>query len=487
MNNHSVQIQNPLPNSIRSLMAHFLAPYKWYALAFVLCAMISGLYGVVNSNLLKLIIDLLEKSSNSEKMLSLILWPAIFFVINFEIHNLTWRYIAYVNYKVQPIIKNSIISESFAYVNKQSHQFFQDNLSGKISNNINVLASNLERIMHEILGHIIRGVVLLVGALASMYFVNPIFFYGFLVWTLVFCILSWIMSKNILAYADAYAESESKVMGQLVDSVANAQSVRFFARSLYENSYILKVLDLMKDRFQKKQWFLLKFHLLQGFSQTLMLGFMMYALIKLRMQELVTIGDFALILGLSVEVGFTLWWVTEQVDYLNDAIGKCNQSLRTLFTPIEIQDKPDAKVLKVNKGEIVFDQVGFHYKGVTPLFQDKSVTIAAGSKVGLVGYSGSGKSTFVNLILRVFDVTKGQLWVDGQDIRDVTQDSLRNAIGMIPQDPSLFHRSLLDNIRYGRLEATDEEVTFPRLFGHLAKIVKSIREVLYESQEINCY
>src|SRR5262249_34016641 len=158
--------------------------------------------------------------------------------------------------------------------------------------------------------------------------------------------------------------------------------------------------------------FLLKFHLLQGFSQTLMLAFMIYTLITLRGQGLVTMGDYALILGLSVEVGFTLWWVTEQIDHLNNAIGKCNQSLKALFIHLGITDKHNAQSLIVRKGEIIFDKVKFHYKGTEPLFENKSVTILPGQKVGLVGYSGGGKTTFTNLILRLFEVTSGKILID---------------------------------------------------------------------------
>ena len=123
----------------------------------------------------------------------------------------------------------------------------------------------------------------------------------------------------------------------------------------------------------------------------------------------------------------------------------------------ELEDKQDAATLIVSKGQITFEGVKFHYKGTEPPFQNKSVTIEAGQKVGLVGYSGGGKSTFVNLILRLYDVTDGRILIDNQDIRDVTQDSLRSQIAMIPQDPSLFHRTLMENIRYGRVAATNAE------------------------------
>src|SRR5690606_23089720 len=162
--------------------------------------------------------------------------------------------------------------------------------------------------------------------------------------------------------------------------------------------------------------------------------------------------------GLSMETGHMMWFTMSEVDEFNKAVGRCKQSLMSLMLPLEIRDKPNANILRCTHGQITFDNVKFHYKGTEPLFQNKSVVIEAGQKIGLVGYSGGGKSTFVNLILRLYDVTDGHILIDGQDIRDVTQDSLHSNIGMIPQDPSLFHRTLMENIRYGRIEATDEEV-----------------------------
>ncbi len=159
-----------------------------------------------------------------------------------------------------------------------------------------------------------------------------------------------------------------------------------------------------------------------------------------------------------MELGHMLWYTMSRVDDFNQAYGKCKQSLIALMIPLEIQDSPHAISLKCEHGKITFNKVKFHYKGTEPLFQNKSIEIKAGQKVGLVGYSGSGKSTFVNLILRLYDITDGEILIDDQDIRNCTQDSLRDNIAMIPQDPALFHRSLFDNIRYGKIEVTDEAV-----------------------------
>ena len=138
--------------------------------------------------------------------------------------------------------------------------------------------------------------------------------------------------------------------------------------------------------------------------------------------------------------------------------GAASQAIEILDYSIEIEDKPGSKDLQLTKGEIKFNKVKFNYKGVASIFHDKTIALAAKANIGLVGFSGGGKSTFVNLIMRLYDVSEGSIFIDDQDIRDVTLSSLRQSIATIPQDPSLFHRSVMDNIRYGRLNATDEEV-----------------------------
>jgi len=429
-----------LPQNLRSFIWHFLKEYKSVSVIFILLAAITGLWGPFNNILIKEIIDHLEHAT-PHVIAPVIIWIAVLFVLNFEIHNLCWRGMGYLNYKYQPVIKNKIITETYGYVIGASHQFFQDNLSGRISSQINSLAENIERIVHDISRHIVRGIVLLIVAFVTMYYVHKEFFYSLLVWSIIFGAISLQMSKRLVTLAEAHASTESVVSGNLVDGISNASTVRIFGRRNYEISFIERILLLTKQSFQAKDLFAFKLHLAQGISLSILLAFMLYFLIKLRVNNLVTIGDFALILGLSLEVGWMTWWTLEQVDELNKSIGKCKQSLANLFVPIGIKDKEDASILQVSKGQIKFDKVKFHYKGTDPLFQNKTVTIKAGQKVGLVGFSGSGKTTFVNLILRLFDVTDGKILIDNQDICEVTQDSLRSNIGMIPQEPSFSNNS----------------------------------------------
>jgi ATP-binding cassette subfamily B protein len=449
-------MNHSLSQNVWAFIGHFLRPYKGMVLFYIFLAICAGCWGPFNSILIKSMINI---NSSVAENVSLLIWPAILLVLNFIIFdNITWRSIGYLNCKYEPLIKNKIISETFSFVLGASHQFFQDNLSGRISNQITTLADNIERILHRIAADFIRGASLLLVAFISMYSVNPRFFWTLNLWFLVFSTVSMLMSKRLVHLSDIHTESESTISGQLVDSISNTSNVRIFARAIYERLRLDRFLLLTKEKFQSKEIYLLALHSMQGLLIAIMLAFMLYFLIQLRTQDLITLGDFALIIGLSMEVGHMTWYTMSQVDEFNQALGKCKQSLARLIVPLDITDKANAVDLVVRKPEITFSGVRFHYKNTEPLFQNKNVTIEAGQKVGLVGYSGGGKSTFVNLILRLYDVSEGQILIDGQDIRDVKQDSLRSHIAMIPQDPSLFHRSLMENIRYGRVQASEIEV-----------------------------
>jgi ATP-binding cassette subfamily B protein len=211
-----------------------------------------------------------------------------------------------------------------------------------------------------------------------------------------------------------------------------------------------------------------------GYSFIFVQAFSLYFLIVGRQQGVITVGDFALVLSINVAVVQFLWQLAKQFSDFSKYVGKITQALRISTAPIDIKDMPHAEALKVSEAAIVFQNVNFQYNLESPLFKNLSVTIQPGQRVGLVGYSGSGKSTFANLIMRLFDVSSGNILIDDQNIREVTQGSLRQAIGIIPQDLSLFHRSLMDNIRFGRSEATDREVIQAAKAAHAHEFIKAL-------------
>jgi len=466
------EMDYPLPKTLFSFIWHFLGEYKIATLIYVTLAIAAGLWGPFNSILIKFTIDLLPSLKNGD--VSVII-PMILIVINFIVlENFTWRGIAYIRAKFLPIIINDIIAKTMDYVLGKSSQFYQDNLSGKIAKQITNLADSIEKLTSTVVLNFLRGASLLLTAGLVSYFVNPIFCLILIIWFIFFTTLSIWMSKKLTMLADNQALAESVVVGELVDTLSNHSNVRIFARKSYENSRMLPFLLKQQKAYSATYFYSLIMHSVQGGLIAIMMACACYSLIYLYSKNLVTIGDFALILGMSMETGHMMWFTMSEVDEFNKAVGKCKQSLTSLMTPLEIKDKPDSKVLKCHHGQIIFDNVKFHYKGTEPLFQNKSIEIKAGQKVGLVGYSGSGKSTFASLILRFYDVTDGAILIDGQDISNVTQDSLRENIAMIPQDPSLFQRSLMENIRYGRTDATDEEVIEAAKKAHAHEFIEKL-------------
>lgn len=446
-----------LPKTLLPFIWHFLRDYKAIVAVFVSLAIAAGFWGPFNSILIKYIIDLLPQVKNGD--ISILILPASLIVLNFIVFdNFTWRGSAYIRCKYIAVIARRIIEESMHYLLGKSHQFYQDNLSGKISKQITNLSDGIEKLTADVVPNFLRGASLLCTAFVAAYFVNPIFCLILVVWFIVFSSVSLGMSKKLVSLSDSHATSESTIVGELVDCLANQSNIRIFSRRTYEHSRMLPFLDKFQKTYTATHFYALIMHSIQGGLIAIMMAFSTYFLVYLYGKNLVTVGDFALILGLSMETGHMMWWTMTQVDEFNKAVGRCKQSLNAFITPLEIQDKSNAMALKCERGQITFDKVKFHYKGTEPLFQNKSIEIKAGEKVGLVGYSGGGKSTFAHLILRFYDVTDGVICIDGQDIRDVTQDSLREKIAMIPQDPFLFHRSLMDNIRYGQVEASDEAV-----------------------------
>lgn len=473
-------IYSKLPSNWLEYFWSLYKPYKLYVFCFILFSVILGISGFVNSYLTKIIIDSLVELSDKTLLSEAIFWPAIFVVLYMELYSISWRVIDYIQLKINPVIRNNIIENALNYVHNQSQSFFQNNLSGSILNNISILSDNIEKIASTVFIRIVRGGTQVSIAFISMYFVHPFFAFSLLIWAMIFILTSMKFSRKILVLSDKYARSQSEVFGKTADSIANFTNVKIFARAQFESSYLLTSLSAMKKQYDNREWFLIKFHYLQGLSITCLIGFMIYVLIHLRMNNQVTIGDFAFILGLSFYVSEYVWTVTEYIDQINDSIGKCSQSIKTLFQPIEVQDKTTATKLKVLAGEITFAKVHFQYKDTEPLFQNKSITIMPKQKVGLVGYSGSGKSTFISLLLRFYEINSGSILIDNQNIGDVTQSSLHESIGVIPQDPFLFHRSLMENIRYGKIDAADKEVIQAAKLANIHEFINGLPQG-YES------
>ena len=447
-----------IPHTLPKFLWYFAKSYKLCLLGFVMVAIIWATNLSLIPYALKLIIDRVSSWESSESLFSAVKFPALLYVGLVSSMWCVFRFYDWLAIKTYPDMQYKIKEEMFDYIKNHSYSYFQNNFAGSLGNKINDMARSASHVISHLIDHFLsRTLGLIIGTL-TMFFVHPYFACLLLGWSVTFITTSIILSKKAQKYAEIFSEAKSTVVGKIVDSIGNILNVKLFAREKYENRYLSKYLEDGASKDRQALWYLFKVKTFYAMSIVFLISSTMWLLIYEREKNNITVGDFALILTLTMWLIEEVFFIANQLVPFSEEVGTCQQALSIISPKHEIIDVPDAGRLQISKGKIVFDKVHFQYKKGQSVFADKSITIDPGQRVGLVGFSGSGKSTFVNLILRFFDVDSGKILIDGQDIKSVTQESLRSQIAMIPQDPVLFHRSLEENIGYGRLDASKEEI-----------------------------
>ncbi|CCB64143.1 ABC transporter, fused ATPase and permease domains [Hyphomicrobium sp. MC1] len=372
-------------------------------------------------------------------------------------------------------IKNQMLSagcttrirwQTHRYVLRQSLGFFQNDFAGRVANKIMQTGTSLR-----------ESVVQLIDALwyASVQFIGSALLFAASDWRLTIPLIAWLVAyvvalryfvPRIKARSTEASEARSMLVGRIVDSYTNIMTVKLFAHAEREDIYAREALTEQMTKWQAS------LRLITGMEITLysLNGLLLVATtgtaIWLWTLHHVSVGDIAVVGGLVIRIVTMSGWVMWTIADVFENIGVVHEGMETISRPNLLVDAPDAKPVVVPRGEIRFDHIHFHYgagrasaEDAPPrVIEDLSLKVRPGEKVGLVGRSGAGKSTLVNLLLRFYDLEGGRILIDGQDISRVTQDSLRAEIGMVTQDTSLLHRSVRDNILYGRLDATDEDV-----------------------------
>ena len=271
-----------------------------------------------------------------------------------------------------------------------------------------------------------------------------------------------------------HAGAVSNLSGKIVDVFSNMQNVRLFSRTRFESDYLKTFQEDEINKAKKAMWLVEMMRMGLGLNGIFLIASMLILLLYGWSHHWVTIGDFTQVSMQSFWLLGWVWYISFQLTIFIREMGTIGNSLSLIRKEHDLVDKPNAYPIYIQQGNIVLERVSFAYRKNNPIFTALNLAIPAGQKVGLVGFSGSGKSTFVNLLLRFYDVDSGRILIDDQNIADVTQDSLREQIAMIPQDPALFHRSLMENIRYGRLDATDEEVIAASKSAHCHEFIEKL-------------
>jgi ATP-binding cassette, subfamily B, bacterial len=412
-------------------------------------------------------------------------WPQLkFLLIKGAIIWILWesgfRMRDFLQVRAFPKLEADMRMYMFDHVQHHSPKYFQEHFSGSLSNKINDMVLMTIIILRTLIIHLIPAIVICGITIIIFSQMNALLAVIVGAWIIAHLILCWFFTVKCEKYSYLHGESRATLVGKTVDSFTNHFAVNLFFRFRFEKEHIA--------RYQLQE--------LKANRLAQIYPFKMFtSVIAVLVVEIFTLTGFivfywmrgTLSTGEVVQGLYTIWNVSLMVLLIADrspeffqALGVARQALSIMKDPQDIADKPDAKQLKIQNGEIIFENVSFHY-GEKKLFENKHARIRGGEKVGLVGFTGAGKSTFINLILRFFPLQNGKIFIDGQDIADVSLESLRGQIALIPQDPLLFHRSLWENISYGNPEATDAEILRAAKLAHCDEFIHKIPKG-YEAQ-----
>jgi ATP-binding cassette subfamily B multidrug efflux pump len=362
------------------------------------------------------------------------------------------------NQSLMPNVGTIVRWRSHRHVLRQSVGWFQNDFAGRIANRLMQTAPAVGEVTFQTFDALAYSAIYLVGALWLLsdtdwrLAVPLVVWLGLYVW-----LVAWTIPRVGRA-SKAFSDARSAITGRMVDSYTNIQSVKLFAHTRTEETYAGEAIEHARKTFMAQ----MRIITLMDLGLTLINGFLIVSVIGtaivLWTHGAATIGAIAAASALTLRLNAMTGWIMWSLSSLFQNVGVIREGMETIAQPIALTDADDAGALAVTRGEIVFDRVSHHYGRGSGGLRDLTLAIRPGEKVGLVGRSGAGKSTLVNLLLRFFDTEGGAIRIDGQDVRDVTQDSLRARIGMVTQDPSLLHRSVRENILYGRPDASEREM-----------------------------
>lgn len=446
--------KNDRITSVFKFIFEIIVRYRWKFLGLLMVLCYSAIHVSLQPYTVKLILEAFNASPNFYNIFA----PVMYYVFLACIFSFNNRFYDYICLKLYPEIKADIIEHASDIVSYHDHSFFQNEFSGAITSKINELSRGVIETIKVLVERFICFILTLSIASYALMMIHPLLSFTLLLYTVVTVSISLFFGQKTRMLSKNLSLANSQANGVMVDRFANILNVRLFRGFSKEKSELNINLKNAMQQEKSLRWYVLKIMALQGIATILMIGGCLLTLTLSIQSHSITIGDFGFVLTMTITIANVILHFSQDVSYALECFGQVAQGLEMLNKKNEINDITNAKALQITNGKIQFKNVNFQHKNGVLLFKNKSITFIGGQKVGLVGYSGGGKSTFINLILRLFDATSGKILIDDQDITQVSQESLHKSISVILQEPTLFHRSIMDNIRYGKLNATDEEI-----------------------------
>ncbi len=447
------------PNGLWAFCWYFTKGIWPYLIAVsVLVAIVSGLE-VLLFGFMGNVVDWLSSADREtflQKESATLIWMAFIILIALPVvtlfHSTVLHQTIFGNY---PMI---IRWQAHRYLLGQSFEFYQDEFAGRIATKVMQASLGVREAVLKILDVMVYVVVYFFGGMMLVAQFDLWLALPFVVWLCAYILVLRYYLPLMAEISKRQADARSLMTGRIVDSYTNIMTVKLFAHAGRETTYAKNAMEGFLDTVRPQMRYATMLNLWLNIINSILLASVGAVGIWSWIGGASTVGAVAVATALVLRLNGMSHWIMWELSAMFEHIGMVQDAMATIAQPARVLDKPDAKTLVVGKGGIAIDRLKFHYGKDSGVIDDLSLTITPGEKVGVVGRSGAGKTTLMNVLLRLYDIESGTVRIDGQNIADVTQDSLRSQIGVVTQDTSLLHRSVADNIAYGIGQATRKEV-----------------------------
>ena len=463
-----------MKDNTKKTLKYFWQAMKTYKLWGVLLvvsiisgAILDSIIPVYFKNFFNILTGGQDKNLIIKGLLSVLLVIGIFKLIRWAV----WRVAFFILNFYESRIMADLSKKCFDYIHQHSFAYFSNNFTGSIVKKVKSFVSAFEVLADQFFYELLPACATILVITLVLGRVNIFLGLGMLLWIILFLSINWIFTKYKLKYDIQRSEAETATSSYLADTVTNNTNIKLFNGLDNENKGFSDLAESL-HKLRKFTWDMsAKFYGVQSLLLVILEVGIFYFAIKLWRMGIVTVGDFVLIQSYILTVMMMVWDFGRIINRIYEHLAEAEEMTIIFNTPHEIVDVINASELKVSLGKIKFNKVGFSYNNKERVIDNFSLEIKPKETIALVGLSGSGKTTLVKLLLRLYDIQKGKILIDNQDIAKVTQKSLRENISLVPQDPILFHRSLMENIRYGKPEATDEEVIKASKLAHCDEFI----------------
>jgi len=452
-----------------------IRPYKWCYLMMLAAPILGTFYDFANNYAIKLVVDAF--SIQTDIGYHTLIWPISLFVGGQIFQDVLWRASDVAEWRSEPYVRQAILTQVYDRVQHNPYQFFQNTQAGTITSKIkgildgydNFWAAMHHDFMPNVASSIIGTAVLAVVNVKACLFVA--------IWGICFFAIMYLFSKKLDKLAFNYANSQHTIIGLIADNIANIFTLFSFATRKTE---LKRLNSLIEDEFIPANIVLYKYSFLSNIIAGILYSFMLISLflfmIHLRKTAQASIGDLVFVMTTAIKMSTDLWKLVHKMQDFMRNIGDFKSAFELMKTPQNPEKLTTKKILKLIQPGIIFDNVSFSYTTDQPIFSGLSLNIKPGEKVGLVGLSGAGKSTLVSLLLKYFEINQGRILIGSEDIHEYSEDTIREHVSVIPQDILLFHRSILDNIRYGNMAASTEAVINAARMANIHEFIISLPE-----------